>query len=224
MRELHLELLDFTELKPLFMSLSNRLKSVMVEAIILSRHSVALPVVREALNAEDVEVRISAYKAAAISRLGLTENELRRGIQDEAWPVRAQAVKAVGASKSINLIPMLCGCLSDKEWWVRQNSARVLVQLGASGIEALSYVAHFGEDRFARDTARLMLSESNMYQSSKVMLSLDTQPMAPRPADEISAQASHIINPHLPHALLTAEITKLGQYDSMSYPSSNQGD
>ena len=224
MRELHLELLDFAELKPLFMSLSNRLKSVMVEAIILSRHSVALPVVREALNAEDVEVRISAYKAAAMSRLGLTENELRRGIQDEAWPVRAQAVKAVGASKSINLIPMLCGCLSDKEWWVRQNSARVLVQLGASGIEALSYVAHFGEDRFARDTARLMLSESNMYQSSKVMLSLDTQPMAPRPADEISAQASHIINPHLPHALLTAEITKLGQYDSMSYPPSNQGD
>ena len=224
MRELHLELLALPDLISLFKSLSNRLKSVIVEAIILSRHAVALPVVREAISAEDVEVRISAYKAAATSRLGLTEVELRQGIQDEAWPVRAQAVKAAGASKAINLIPILCGCLSDQEWWVRQNSARVLLQLGASGVEALSYVAHFGEDRFARDTARLMLSESNMYQSSMVMLSLDTQPMTPRPAEKISAQASHILNPHLPHALLTAEITKLGQYDALSNPPPEQGD
>ena len=224
MRELHLELLELSELKELFASLSNRLKSVMIEAIILSRHAVALPMVREAITAEDVEVRISAFKAAATSRLGLTERELRRGVEDEAWPVRAQAVKAVGASKAINLIPMLCGCLSDREWWVRQNSARVLAQLGASGLEALSYVAHFGEDPFARDTARLMLSESDMNQVSRVMLALDTQPMSPRPEEEISAQASHIINPHLPHALLTAEITKLGQYETMGAPPSKQGE
>ena len=224
MRELHLELLPLHELKTLFAKLSNRLKSVMVEAIILSRHAVALPVVREAINAQDVEVRISAFKAAATSRLGLTELELKQGLEDEAWPVRAQAVKAVGASKAINLIPMLCGCLADQEWWVRQNSARVLTQFGASGIEALRYVAHFSEDRFARDTARLMLSESVMYNSPEMMLSLNTQPMTPRPSEEISTQASRIINPHIPRALLTAEITKLGQDDPLSRNPPLQGD
>ena len=67
---------------------SARLKPVMIEAVIESRHTLALPLVRDAIQNVEAEVRIAAF-AAATSRLGLTESELILD-EDEVWPVRAK--------------------------------------------------------------------------------------------------------------------------------------
>ncbi len=209
LKELKLQHLTQEELETLFDQLSPTLKPVMIEALIQSGRGQAIPMVRRGIHSSDMEVRVASYKAAATSRLSLTEAELKKGLKDPFWPVRAQAAKAVGVLRAINLVPHLCECLADSQWWVRNNSAHSLVQLGESGIEALSYISQFGEDRFARDIARLVLNEAIMSQDRTVMNALNSQPVRVLPKRSSTGEAT-VLKQERSSALLTTEITALG--------------
>ena len=209
LKELQLEYLEHEELERLFEQVSTKLKPVLIEAIIQSGQGSALPIIRKGIHSQDVEVRIASFKAAVTSKLSLSEEEVRIGLTDPIWVVRAQAVKIVGALKMLNLIPLLCQCLADNQWWVRQNSAQALLQLGSSGAEALSYVAQFGEDRFARDISRLVLSDAIMSADSNIRSALDTQPLSPLPESLLPGENSLVLDPNKSPSLLTAELTAL---------------
>jgi hypothetical protein len=213
LKELQLQYLKTVELEALFERLSDQLKPVLIEALIQSSRGQALPIVRLGIISTNIEIRIASFKAAATSRLSLSETELARGLSDPIWPVRAQAVKVVGVLRILNLIPQVCQCLSDGQWWVRYNSAHTLVQLGAAGVEALSYISQFGDDRFARDMARLILSEAIMGQNQSVMSALDTQPISPLPQSQLSAEGSLILHQDRPNSLLTTELTILSNLE-----------
>ena len=214
LKELQLELLPERELEDLFERLSPTLKPVMIEALIQSGRGSALSIVRLGISSSDGEVRISSFKAAAISKLSLDEHEIKQGLIDPLWPVRAQAVKVVAARKLINLVPELCQCLTDEQWWVRHNSAQALVHLGSSGVEALSYVSSFSTDRFARDMSRLVLSEAIMTSDHEVMGALDTQRLSPLPHVKSGDNESTRFDPASRSSLLTAELTAIIPQDS----------
>ena len=211
LKELQLELLSEAELEAIFERLGDPLKPVMIEALIQSGRGRALSIVRIGINSVNDEVRIASYKAAVTSKLSLSEEELSRGLSDPVWPVRAQAVKAVGALKVLNLIPQVSRCLSDEQWWVRNNSAHALVQLGATGVEALSYASQFSSDRFARDISRLVLSEAIMASNPAAMSALDTQPVSPLPQEHPRAQRLNYLQGDGPSVLLTAELSAITQ-------------
>ena len=206
LKELQLEYLEAKELADLFERLSNPLKPVLIEALIQSGRGLALPIVRQGITADDIEVRIASFKAAATSKLSLTEAEVKLGLKDQIWPVRAQAVKVAAALRMINLIPNLCHCLSDGQWWVRHNSAQALVQLGAAGVEALSYVSQYSTDRFARDMAKLVLSDAIMGADPNILSTLDKQST---PSERLLAEESVILNPDANTGLHTAELSAL---------------
>ena len=212
-RELQIELLTLTEQQTFYNQLSVNLRPIFIEALILSGRTLALPFVRVAIYSEDDEVRISAYKAAATSRLALREDELKRGLSDRAWPVRAQAAKAVGMTKMINLVPDLCKTLADSQWWVRYNSACSLAGLGSVGVEALMYVSQASEDRFARDVSRMILSEVIMGTNTQVTDGLDTQPISPLPQRVYAEQTEAAPIHERPNSLLTAEVSILSELD-----------
>ena len=209
LKELKLQHLKLEELEDLFDQLSPRLKPVLIEALIQSGRGQAVPMVRRGISSTDMEVRVASYKAAATSRLSLSESELVQGLTDPFWPVRAQACKAVGVLRAINLVPDLCRCLADTQWWVRNNSARSLVQLGESGIGALNYISQFGEDRFARDISRLVLNEAIMSQNQSVMNALNSQPVKALSKQATPSEAT-VLKQERSSVLLTKEITALG--------------
>lgn len=215
LRELQLDRLDLSEQEELYKSLPINLRPVLIEALILSGKILALPLVRLALTAEENELRIAAFKAAATSRLSLSERELLAGLEDEVWPVRAQAAKAIAGAKAINLIPQLCRALGDDQWWVRLNSAQALVQMGSSGVEALMHVSNFAQDRFARDVARMVLSEVIMGGNASVMNALDTQPISPLPFSQKMSSDTRLLDADRPAALLTNEISLLENSDRL---------
>ena len=209
LKELKLQHLKPDALETLFDQLSPTLKPVLIEALIQSGRGQAVPMIRRGINSTDMEVRVASYKAAATSRLSLSEAELVKGLTDPFWPVRAQASKAVGVLRAINLVPDLCKCLADTQWWVRNNSARSLVQLGEAGIEALNYISQFGEDRFARDISRLVLNEAIMSQNRSVMNALNSQPLKTLAKQATLGEAT-VLKQERSSALLTKEITALG--------------
>ena len=213
LKELQLEFLSAEELELIFERLSDSLKPVMIEALIQSGRGRALSIVRLGINSTNDEVRIASYKAAVTSKLSLSDEELSRGLTDPVWPVRAQAVKAVGALRALNLIPQVSRCLADEQWWVRSNSAYTLVQLGATGVEALSYASQFNSDRFARDISRLVLSEAIMASNPAAMSALDTQPISPLPQKSPRVQRLNYLQGDGRSVLLTTELTAITQSD-----------
>lgn len=211
LKELQLEYLSDEELEAIFARLNDSLKPVIIEALIQSGRGRALPLIRLGINSVNDEVRIASFKAAVTSKLSLSEDELKRGLRDPVWPVRAQAVKAVGALRVLNLIPQLTHCLSDEQWWVRNNSAHTLVQLGATGIEALNYVSQFGSDRFARDISRLVLSEVIMASNPIAMSVLEAPQVSPQGQEPSSQGRLTYLQGERPSSLLTTELTAITQ-------------
>lgn len=122
------------------------------------------PEIRRALSSTDMEVRIAAYKAVLLLHLPLSADELRKGLRDEAWQVRAQAALASGKVGNEDIVEDLGKCLCDRSWWVRQNGGSALYELGSCGIEQLELISNTSTDRFARDMAIRTLTSDPLYQ------------------------------------------------------------
>lgn len=116
-----------------------------------------------AMQSDKLEVRIAAYKAATLLHLPLATQTLLKGIADSEWQVRAQAALAAGKMKDTRVIPELGACLSDRNWWVRNNAGTGLFNCGRRGIAELYRIAAESDDRFARDMAMRILTADPLY-------------------------------------------------------------
>jgi hypothetical protein len=82
---------------------------------------------------------------------------------DPHWQIGAAAAKALGkihTQKSLELLNLM---LRSSDWWVRQNAAMSLYQLGNPGIKILK-AQSIDEDKFAYETAQAVLIEKGLIQ------------------------------------------------------------
>jgi HEAT repeat protein len=155
-----------------------RLAATAIEVLAITGDIDSGPEIRRSLLSEEMEVRIAAYKAVVLLHLPLTEEELRRGLTDPAWQVRAQAALAAGKVGGDDLVTDLGACLTDRSWWVRQNAGTALYALGPRGVEQLEIVSQTSPDRFARDMAFRTLTSDPLYHLTRTDLRSGPAPEA----------------------------------------------
>lgn len=142
---------------------ASNLRATTVEVLALVGDAGATPFVQYALASGDAEVRIAAFKAASVLRLQLNLDELRGGLRDPVWQVRAHAATAAGRCAMSSLVPDLGVMLGDRNWWVRTNAAHALYALGNEGVAMLESIAATHEDPYARGMALRVLTEDPSY-------------------------------------------------------------
>lgn len=155
-------------LRELVMQLPNvlrtsTLRATTVEVLALVGDAGATPFIQYSIHSGDTEVRIAAFKAAGILRAQLSRDEVRLGLRDSAWQVRAHAATVVGRAQMVDMARELAGQLGDPTWWVRLNAARALRELGNPGLRLLESVAEYHEDAYARGIALRILTEDPAY-------------------------------------------------------------
>jgi HEAT repeat protein len=91
----------------------------------------------------------------------LARPALLLALDDPAWEVRAQAVKALGKIGEALDAPRLAEMLRDDAWWVRNNAAAALREMGETGEGPLLEML-WDEDRFAQETAAQALEEGSI--------------------------------------------------------------
>ena len=116
-----------------------------------------LQTLREALNAEQAEVRLSAAFA-----LGLTQDPeavelLRRALSDSDATVRGYAVQAIGELNTPEGLPYLLEALSDPDPSVRSTAVTALSSANSPGILPLLRETAHDPDRLVRLSAGLAL-------------------------------------------------------------------
>ncbi|MFT4704386.1 MAG: hypothetical protein ACI81R_002091 [Bradymonadia bacterium] len=141
----------------------SRLRATTLEVLGITGDLAAAPYIRFALESEDLEVRIAAYRAARMLSLDLTTDELRYGLRDDAWQVRAVTAQTAAALNDPGIATELGALISDRNWWVRYNAAWALKSLSAAGVHALEHVVATAEDPFARDMAKHILTSDPTY-------------------------------------------------------------
>ena len=65
------------------------------------------------------------------------------------WPIRMQAIAALGRIGQREDLPALLQGLSDREWWVRYRAAQSLVKIIGMNLEELAMILEKLEDPFA---------------------------------------------------------------------------
>lgn len=142
----------------------SRFTAMILEVLALTGDTGSAHEVKAALDSDNIEIRIAAYKAAVLLHLTLEPEQLQRGLADKQWPVRAQAALAAGKLGDQQVVDQLGVCLGDQAWWVRYNAGVALLQHGAPGVAELERVRQDSEDRFARDmAARALTSDPSYY-------------------------------------------------------------
>jgi HEAT repeat protein len=139
------------------------LRATTVEVLALVGDAGATPFIQYSIFSGDTEVRVAAYKAAAILRIQLSRDEMRLGLRDPIWQVRAHAATVVGRAQMTDMARELASQLGDPSWWVRLNAARALRELGNPGLRLLESVAEHHEDSYARGMALRILTEDPAY-------------------------------------------------------------
>ena len=142
---------------------TSTLRATTVEVLALVGDAGATPFIQYSISSGDTEVRIAAYKAAGILRARLSHDEVRKGLRDPAWQVRAHAATVVGRAQMLDLAEEMGRQLGDPNWWVRLNAARALRDLGNPGLRILESVAEHHEDPFGRGMAMRILTEDPSY-------------------------------------------------------------
>jgi len=119
------------------------------------RHRDSTPRLLDLLDTPQVDIQASAMKALAALADPLTYRRVAPFATHEAWPVRAQAARALGLIGGPEAIPALLGLIADPVYEVRRNAAQGLADLGHAGQAALTWLADDpAADRFARDMAQ----------------------------------------------------------------------
>lgn len=108
----------------------------------------------KAARSENIEVRIGAAWAASRRETPEDVQRLGRLIEDEAWQVRAQALKAIGDLSFPAFVKEVAEATEDPSFWVRQNAARTLAGFDEQGIAELKQIVEHSEDEYAADAAR----------------------------------------------------------------------
>jgi hypothetical protein len=108
--------------------------------------------------ADDADPRVRSAVATLLAQTGgpAAIAVLERMLDDDAAPVRAAAVAALGRLGHWPAGARIAACLRDSEWEVRRQAALALRAFGAVGTVLLRRAAR-DEDRFSRDMATLAL-------------------------------------------------------------------
>jgi HEAT repeat protein len=105
---------------------------------------------------ETGETELQAASLKALGAIGMPESlpAVMPFSDHPDWVLRAQAAKAIGILAGPGAIPRLLDLICDPVFDVRRNAAHALLRVGASGIEALHWLAQDpAADPFARDLA-----------------------------------------------------------------------
>jgi hypothetical protein len=84
---------------------------------------------------------------------------IRAHLHHPAWPVRVQAVAALGRIGDSHDVEHLSGALSDREWWVRYRAAQALAGLPFVDLGQLRRIHGALKDRYARDILFQVIAE-----------------------------------------------------------------
>jgi hypothetical protein len=119
------------------------------------RHRDSMPRLLDLLLVPNIDIQASALKALGALADPLTHDAVEALAWHEAWPIRAQASKALGLISGPDAIPLLMEMTSDPVYEVRRNAAQGMADLGHAGTSALTWLAEDPTaDPFARDIAR----------------------------------------------------------------------
>ncbi|OQX55250.1 MAG: hypothetical protein B5M54_03150 [Candidatus Aminicenantes bacterium 4484_214] len=106
---------------------------------------------------------IRTKTARALGNLSLPLEEIIETLllmaEDEAWEVKAQALKSLGKLRVKKAIPLLAQALFSPSWYCRLNGGHALVRLGEEGLEILRKIARQKKDPYAADMAKMILDE-----------------------------------------------------------------
>ncbi len=105
--------------------------------------------------AGDDDSNVRANAAEGLGRLGRSA-AIGMLLTDPDWVVRSHAATAAGVAALDELAPRLSALLTDRVWWVRQNAARSLVELGRAADPHVVPLLR-SHDRFARNKAAEVL-------------------------------------------------------------------
>jgi len=105
------------------------------------------------------EIRIKVARALGHMRIPASLNIMIRLSNDEAWEVRAQALKSLGKLGDTTALEILSNALFSPFWHVRFNGGHGLASLGTPGIEQLKKIKRQKKDRYASDMATMVLDE-----------------------------------------------------------------
>ena len=121
------------------------------------------PVLREPFTtlATHADPEVRTQVARALGRFPHAESVAALGflVQDEAWPIRAQATRSLGMIADPATLPLVRDALRDVEWWVRLRAGLALTRFGGAGRNVL-LEAEVSAHAEARDMARLILGLS----------------------------------------------------------------
>lgn len=111
--------------------------------------------------AEHPEKDIRTKVARALGKMVIPQSFeiLARLSQDDAWVVRAQAIKSLGKLKDLRALDILTDALFSPFWHVRYNAGFGLASLGQPGIKRLRAISEQKEDPFASDMAVMVMDE-----------------------------------------------------------------
>lgn len=119
------------------------------------RHRESLPRLVWLLDIPNVDLRASVLKALIILADPSIYPKVWAFAASPAWEIRTQVARALGVLGGPSAIPDLLPLMADPVYEVRRNAAQSLVDLGHSGVSALTWLADdLAADRFARDLAR----------------------------------------------------------------------
>jgi hypothetical protein len=146
------------------MQLFRRLDDPRLPRIIEFAGRLEEPVLREPFTtlATHVDAEVRTQVARALGKFPHRETVAALGYlaHDEAWPVRAQAVRSLGMIADPTTLPAVRDGLLDPEWWVRLRAGLALTRFGRAGRDAL-LAAEVGAQVAARDMAALILGLSS---------------------------------------------------------------
>ena len=105
------------------------------------------------------EVRTKVARALGKMLIPASYNILSQLSQDNAWIVRAQAVKSLGNLQDVRALEILTDALFSPFWHVRYNAGHSLASLGLPGIKRLQAASMQKEDQYASDMAVMVMDE-----------------------------------------------------------------
>ena len=105
------------------------------------------------------EVRTKVARALGKMLIPASYDILAQLSLDNAWIVRAQAVKSLGNLQDLRALDILTDALFSPFWHVRYNAGYSLASLGLPGIKRLRAVSRQKEDQYASDMAVMVMDE-----------------------------------------------------------------
>lgn len=131
--------------------------------------SIPLPKVYEDVlkfrNHPDKEVRVRVARVLGGLNVPLPEviKALIKLTMDEAWEVKAQALKSLGILKSEDALDVLATAVFSPNWYCRLNAGNALSGMGAPGQRRLKEIAVQKADRYASEMAQMILEDTYQF-------------------------------------------------------------